>query len=142
MQFSAKFYSIFHTETNEFHRMRPKLEIDKNCPNSTKMTRNPSIRNMNFLIGEKLQITKLTNDDRTNTNDVTKTNQPPNLPPELQNMVPGLFDPAGISKNRSEEAKARGRDVEIKNGRLAMIGIAGMYFAASVDGSVPFQPPC
>ena len=94
------------------------------------------------MIGEKLQITKLTNDDRTNTNDVTKTNQPPNLPPELQNMVPGLFDPAGISKNRSEEAKARGRDVEIKNGRLAMIGIAGMYFAASVDGSVPFQPPC
>jgi len=59
-----------------------------------------------------------------------------------KNMVPGLFDPAGISKNRSEEAKARGRDVEIKNGRLAMIGIAGMYFAASVDGSVPFQPPC
>ena len=27
----------------------------------------------------------------------------------LQNMVPGLFDPLGFSKNRSEEAKAKGR---------------------------------
>mmetsp|Transcript_37603 Transcript_37603/g.55388 ORF Transcript_37603/g.55388 Transcript_37603/m.55388 type:complete len:222 (+) Transcript_37603:63-728(+) len=59
-----------------------------------------------------------------------------------KNMVPGLFDPFGISKNKSEDAKARGRSVEIKNGRLAMIGIAGMYFAATIDGSVPFQPPC
>ena len=59
-----------------------------------------------------------------------------------QNMVPGLFDPFGISKGKSEEAKARGRSSEIKNGRLAMIGIAGMYAAATLDGSVPLQPPC
>jgi len=59
-----------------------------------------------------------------------------------KNMVPGLFDPFGFSKNKSEEQLARGRSVEIKNGRLAMIGVAGMYFAATVPGSVPFQPDC
>lgn len=57
-------------------------------------------------------------------------------------MVPGLFDPAGLSKNKSEEAKARGRDIEIKNGRLAMIGIMGMVAQALVPGSVPLQPDC
>ena len=59
-----------------------------------------------------------------------------------QNMVPGLYDPLGFSKNKSEEALARGRDVEIKNGRLAMIGVAGLYAAATIEGSVPMQPPC
>ena len=59
-----------------------------------------------------------------------------------QNMVPGLYDPFGFSKNKSEEALARGRDVEIKNGRLAMIGVAGLYAAATIEGSVPMQPPC
>eukprot|EP00541_Cyclophora_tenuis_P006277 CAMPEP_0116555484 /NCGR_PEP_ID=MMETSP0397-20121206/8173_1 /TAXON_ID=216820 /ORGANISM="Cyclophora tenuis, Strain ECT3854" /LENGTH=244 /DNA_ID=CAMNT_0004080761 /DNA_START=41 /DNA_END=775 /DNA_ORIENTATION=+ len=54
-----------------------------------------------------------------------------------KNMVPGLYDPLGLHKNKSEEAKARGRDVEIKNGRLAMIGIAGFYFASTIPGSVP-----
>jgi len=59
-----------------------------------------------------------------------------------KNMVPGLFDPFGLSKGRSEEAKAKGRSSEIKNGRLAMIGVAGMYAAATLEGSVPLQPPC
>merc|ERR1711971_1253312 len=58
-----------------------------------------------------------------------------------KNMVPGLWDPIGFTK-KSPEALARGRDVEIKNGRLAMIGIAGLYAAASIQGSVPLQPPC
>jgi hypothetical protein len=60
----------------------------------------------------------------------------------LQNMVPGLYDPLGFSKNRSEEAKAKGRVSEIKNGRLAMIGVAGLYAAATIPGSVPLQPDC
>ena len=57
-------------------------------------------------------------------------------------MVPGLYDPLGFSKNKSEEVLAKGRDREIKNGRLAMIGVAGLYCAASIEGSVPLQPPC
>jgi Chlorophyll A-B binding protein len=48
----------------------------------------------------------------------------------------------GFSKGKSEEAKARGRDVEIKNGRLAMIGMAGLYFQSIIPGSVPLQPDC
>jgi len=57
-------------------------------------------------------------------------------------MVPGLFDPFGLSTNKTAEQKARGRDVEIKNGRLAMIGFMGLYAAATIEGSVPLQPPC
>jgi len=59
-----------------------------------------------------------------------------------KNMVPGLYDPFNLSSRLSDEEKARGRDVEIKNGRLAMIGIAGVYFANVIDGSVPLQPIC
>lgn len=57
-------------------------------------------------------------------------------------MVPGLYDPFGFSKNKSPEALAKGRASEIKNGRLAMIGVAGLYAAATVPGSVPLQPDC
>eukprot|EP00593_Proboscia_inermis_P012587 CAMPEP_0171321864 /NCGR_PEP_ID=MMETSP0816-20121228/114613_1 /TAXON_ID=420281 /ORGANISM="Proboscia inermis, Strain CCAP1064/1" /LENGTH=263 /DNA_ID=CAMNT_0011820225 /DNA_START=54 /DNA_END=848 /DNA_ORIENTATION=- len=57
-----------------------------------------------------------------------------------KNMVPGLYDPFGFSATRSEEALATGRLREIKNGRLAMIGIAGMYAAASISGAVPLLP--
>jgi len=59
-----------------------------------------------------------------------------------KNMVPGLYDPFGFSKKKSPEALARGRDVEIKNGRLAMLGIMGLVSAAQIEGSVPLQPPC
>ncbi|MGK3739590.1 MAG: hypothetical protein ACI8RD_011363 [Bacillariaceae sp.] len=55
-------------------------------------------------------------------------------------MVPGLYDPFNLSAGKTEETLARGRDVEIKNGRLAMVGIAGLYFASVIPGSVPFQP--
>jgi len=48
-----------------------------------------------------------------------------------------LYDPFGLSKNRSPEKKARGLLVEINNGRLAMLGIMGFVAAAKVPGSVP-----
>ena len=57
-------------------------------------------------------------------------------------MVPGLFDPFGLSKNKSPEALKKGRASEIKNGRLAMIGFMGLYAQATIAGSVPLQPDC
>jgi len=43
----------------------------------------------------------------------------------------------GLSKNRSEEAKARGLRAEINNGRLAMLGLFGFLCAQTIPGSVP-----
>merc|ERR1711956_193906 len=48
-----------------------------------------------------------------------------------------LYDPAGISKKRTPEAKERGLLVEINNGRLAMIGIFGFLAESKIPGSVP-----
>lgn len=57
-------------------------------------------------------------------------------------MVPGLYDPFNWSAKKSEEELKRGRDVELKNGRLAMIGFMGLWAEAHIPGSVPLQPPC
>ena len=57
-------------------------------------------------------------------------------------MVPGLYDPFNWSAKKSEEELKRGRDVELKNGRLAMIGFMGLWAEAHIPGSVPLQPTC
>jgi len=54
--------------------------------------------------------------------------------------VLSLYDPFGFSKNKSDEAKAKGLLTEINNGRLAMIGIMGFLAEQKVPGSVPFGP--
>jgi len=57
---------------------------------------------------------------------------------EVLHEVPyDLFDPFKLNQKRSEEDKARGRIVEINNGRLAMLGIFGFVSADCVPGSVP-----
>jgi len=57
-------------------------------------------------------------------------------------MVPhpvpfNLYDPWGVMTDKSEEAKAKGRLVEINNGRLAMIGLFGFLSESCIPGSVP-----
>lgn len=48
-----------------------------------------------------------------------------------------LYDPFKLSKNRSEEDKAKGLLVEINNGRLAMLGIFGFLAEEKIPGAVP-----
>ena len=51
-----------------------------------------------------------------------------------------LWDPVGLMGGLSEEVKANKRQMELNNGRLAMIGAASMFAASYVDGSVPALP--
>ena len=70
----------------------------------------------------------------------TKGGKPGAYPPfdNVPHKVPlNLFDPFGMSKNRSEEAKAKGLLAEINNGRLAMLGIFGFLCEQTIPGSVP-----
>jgi len=55
----------------------------------------------------------------------------------LPHPVPfDMFRPFGPD-TRSEELKAKGRIIEINNGRLAMLGLFGFVSEATVPGSVP-----
>jgi len=48
-----------------------------------------------------------------------------------------LYDPFGFNKKMSDETKERRLNMEINNGRLAMLGIFGFLSADCVPGSVP-----
>jgi Chlorophyll A-B binding protein len=49
------------------------------------------------------------------------------------------FDYLGLKKTYSAEKYARYKDVEIKNGRAAMIAMASLFAFKSIPGSVPIM---
>jgi len=55
--------------------------------------------------------------------------------------IPLLWDPLGFTKKLSPETLARKRTAELKNGRLAMIGVMSLVSAHFIPDSVPLLPP-
>jgi len=54
--------------------------------------------------------------------------------------IPLLWDPLGFTKKLSPETLARKRTAELKNGRLAMIGVMSFVSAHYIPDSVPLLP--
>ena len=54
--------------------------------------------------------------------------------PRFDGLPLNLYDPFNLFKKASEEKKARGRNAEVNNGRLAMIGLFSLLAESKVPG--------